>query len=171
MILIVIMIKELLANKRSSILNKWVQSIIDSYPPETSKFLRSQKDRFSNPVGFAISNTAENIFDEIINDNSDLEKIKLSLGDIIKIRAVQNFSPSSAVGFIFSLKKVVRDELEAGLSEKKNIDELLNLESVIDRVALIAFDLYMEAKEKVFKIRVNEIKAGSFRAAPPVNES
>ena len=171
MILIVIMIKELLANKRSSILNKWVQSIIDSYPPETSKFLRSQKDRFSNPVGFAISNTAENIFDEIINDNSDLEKIKLSLGDIIKIRAVQNFSPSSAVGFIFSMKKIVRDELEAELSEKKNIDELLNLESVIDRVALIAFDLYMEAKEKVFKIRVNEIKAGSLHVVAPVNES
>ncbi len=165
------MIKELLANKRSSILNKWVQSIIDSYPLETSKFLRSQKDRFSNPVGFAISNTAENIFDEIINDNSDFEKIKLSLGDIIKIRAVQNFSPSSAVGFIFSLRKVIRDELGAELSEKKNVDEFSKLESAIDRIALIAFDLYMEAREKVFKIRVNEIKAGSFSVNTPVNKS
>ena len=165
------MIRESLINERSSILNNWIQSIVDSYPLETSKFLRSQKDRFSNPVGFAISNTAENIFDEIIKNDTDFEKIKLLLGDIIKIRAVQNFSPSSAVGFIFSLKKVVRDELEAELSEKKNIDEFSNLELAIDRVALIAFDLYMEAREKVFKIHVNEIKAGSFRATTPVNES
>ena len=165
------MIRESLINERSSILNNWIQSIVDSYPLETSKFLRSQKDRFSNPVGFAISNTAENIFDEIIKNDTDFEKIKLLLGDIIKIRAVQNFSPSSAVGFIFSLKKVVRDELEAELSEKKNIDEFSNLELAIDRVALIAFDLYMEAREKVFKIRVNEIKAGSLHVVAPVNES
>jgi len=164
------MIRELLINKRSSILNNWIQSIVDTYPSETSKFLRSQKNRFSNPVGFAISNTAENIFDEIIKDVTDFEKIKLLLGDIIKIRAVQNFSPSSAVGFIFSLKKVVRGELEVELSEKKIINEFSNLESVIDRVALIAFDLYTEAKEKVFRIRVNEIKAGSFRATTPVDE-
>ena len=165
------MIRELLISKRSNILNNWVQSIVESYPLETSNFLRSQKDRFSNPVGFAISNSAGNIFDEIINNDCDYEKIKLFLNDIIKIRAVQSFSPSSAVGFIFSLKKVVRDDLGAELSEKKNIDELSKLELAIDRVALIAFDLYMEAKEQVFRIRVNEIKAGSFRAAIPVNET
>ncbi|MEJ2506824.1 MAG: hypothetical protein P8Y81_11250 [Ignavibacteriaceae bacterium] len=49
--------------------------------------------------------------------------------------------------------------------------EFSKLESTIDRIALIAFDLYMEAKEKVFKIRVNEIKAGSFRTTTSLNES
>ena len=93
------------------------------------------------------------------------------MNDIIKIRAIQNFSPSSAIGFVFSLKKVIRDELGAELLEKKNVAEFSKLESTIDRIALIAFDLYMEAKEKVFKIRVNEIKAGSFRTTTSLNES
>ena len=163
------MLKDVLFNKKSSIVDIWIQLIVETYPSRTSGFLKSQKDRFSNPVGFTISSTAECIYDEIIN-GSDFGKIKLLLNDIIKIRAIQNFSPSSAIGFIFSLKKVIRDELGAELSEKKNVDEFSKLESAIDRIALIAFDLYMEAREKVFKIRVNEIKAGSFSVNTPVNK-
>ena len=164
------MIIELIKKNKTEIIKNWTRFILETYPVEVSKFLEMKKDRFSNPVGFAISNTAESIFNEIVGER-DFEKIKLLLNDIIKIRAIQNFSPSSATEFIFSLKKVMRDEIEDELSEKKNVVEFSKLESVIDRIALIAFDLYMEAKEKVFKIRVNEIKAGSFRAAPPVNES
>ena len=151
------MIKELVINKKPSIIENWVKLIIETYPPETSKFLRSQKDRFSNPVGYAITSCAENIFDEIINENN-IERIKNSLNDIIKIRAVQNFLPSNAVEFVIFLKKVIREELKE-FYEGKTLQEFLQLESRIDRVALIAFDLYMEAKEKIFQIRVNEVKS------------
>jgi hypothetical protein len=164
------MITDLLNKNKTAIIKNWTRSVLETYPVETSKFLELKKDRFSNPVGFTISSTAECIYDEIIS-GSDFGKIKLLLNDIIKIRAIQNFSPSSAIGFIFSLKKVIRDELGAELSEKKNVDEFSKLESAIDRIALIAFDLYMEAREKVFKIRVNEIKAGSFSVNTPVNKS
>jgi hypothetical protein len=164
------MITDLLNKNKDAIIKNWTRSVLETYPAEASKFLELKKDRFSNPVGFTISNTADCIFNEIINGR-DFEKIRLLLNDIIKIRAIQNFSPSSAIGFVFSLKKVIRDELGAELLEKKNVAEFSKLESTIDRIALIAFDLYMEAKEKVFKIRVNEIKAGSFRTTTSLNES
>ncbi|MGB8319602.1 MAG: RsbRD N-terminal domain-containing protein, partial [Ignavibacteriaceae bacterium] len=93
------MLKDLLVSRKSAIVNSWIQLIVETYPSKTSGFLKSQKDRFSNPVGYAISNGAEKIFEEIVNQN-DIEKVKSSLTDLIKIRAVQNFSPSEATGFI-----------------------------------------------------------------------
>jgi hypothetical protein len=152
------MLKDLLASKKSAIVNNWIQLIVETYPSKTSSFLISQKDRFSNPVGYAISNSAEKIFEEIINQN-DIENVKTSLTDLIKIRAVQNFLPSEATGFIFSLKKVIRKELEQEAIEGKILSELIDIEKYIDDVGLAAFDEYMDAREKLFKIRINEIKS------------
>lgn len=154
------MIKELLIKKKSSIVDRWIKSIYATYSPESSNFLNLQKDRFSNPVGFIISNNAERIFDEFINNN-DYEKIKLSLKEIIKIRAVQDFSPAQATGFILTLKEAIYGELEHEIKNEKIYDEYIQIESGIDRLALVAFDLYMEAREKIFQIRVNEIKSKS----------
>jgi hypothetical protein len=152
------MLKDVLFNKKSSIVNNWIQLIVETYPSKTSGFLKSQKNRFSNPVGYTISDSAEKIFEDIINQD-DIEKVKTSLTDLIKIRAVQNFSPSEATGFIFSLKNVIRKEIEQEVIEEKVLSELIDLESFIDSVALSAFDVYMDAKEKLFKIRINEIKS------------
>ena len=156
------MLKELLSNRKSTIVNNWVQLIVETYPPETSKFLRLQKDRFSNPVGFTISDNAEKLFNEIINDY-DIEIIKTSLNEIIKIRAVQDFTPSQAVGFISLLKEVINAELHQELIDKKFFDQFNLIESRIDKLTLLAFDLYMEAREKIFRIRVNEIKSKTLR--------
>ena len=152
------MLKDLLITRKSSIVDNWIQLIVETYPPQTSNFLKSQKDRFSNPVGYTISANTEKIFEEIINVR-DIERIKTYLTDIIKIRAVQDFSPSQAIGFIFSLKKVIYKELEEEVINKKILKELENIESYINEIALIAFDIYMEAREKLFKVRVNEIKS------------
>ena len=152
------MIKELLIRNKIAIVSNWIQLIIETYPSATSNFLKSQKDQFSNPVGHIISDSIGKIFDEIVNSRN-IDKIKLLLKDIIKIRAVQDFLPSDAVGFIFSLKKVIRDEIEQEIKEEKNLNELVIIESFIDKIALVAFNLYMDAREKVFQIRVNEIKS------------
>ena len=150
------MIKKLLQQKKDIIVSGWIQSIIDTYPVETSSFLRQQKNRFSNPVGHIISDTAEKIFEAILSGNQSLE-IKILLNDIIKVRAVQDFLPSQAAGFILSLKKIMRDALKDDIKDIKMFDEFLEFLSEIDRVALIAFDLFLEAREKIFQLRMNEI--------------
>lgn len=152
------MLKDLLFSKKSSIVDNWIQLIVETYPSKTSSFLKSQKDRFSNPVGYTISTSAEKIFEEIISGRNT-EHIKSHLNDLIKIRAVQDFSPSNATGFIFSLKQIIRKELELENFEGKILKDINDIESYIDNVALIAFDLYMDAREKLFRIRLNEIKS------------
>ena len=152
------MLKELLKNKRSLIIQEWIQSIIETYPIVTSKFLGQQKNRFTNPVGFTITQCTEKLFDQIIEDKN-IEEIKTTLLDLIKIRAVQNFTPSEAVGFVFSLKMILRNIFEKEIGDKNSFKELINIESKIDCTAIGAFDLYMDAREKVFQLKINEVKA------------
>ena len=164
------MLKEILNKKKSLIVHNWTELIFNSYPAEAVNFLSTKKNQFSNPIGFTVTANAEKIFDELIND-CDFEKIKLLLDDIIKIRAVQSFPPSQAVYFLLDLKKAIRDECKAELLNKAVSDELSNFELLIDKLLIIGFELYMEAREKVFKIRVNEIKSRSIKALENAEEN
>ena len=161
------MITEILNNKKEAIVRKWIDLILNSYPAEAANFLKLKKNQFGNPIGHTITINAEKIFDELIND-CDFEKIKFLLDEIIKIRAVQNFFPSQALGFLFDLKKTIRDEFSIELAEKAISDELSKLDLLIDQMVLIGFDLYMGLREKIFKIRVNEIKSKSYKAVETV---
>ena len=163
------MLHELLIKYKSSIVSKWIKLILDSYSIESSKFFNMEKNRFSNPVGNIISTNAASIFDEIVG-SKDFVKISLLLTDIIKIRAIQDFSPSEAVGFVFLLKKVIREELNKEINQQKILDEFAKLEFVIDKTALIAFDLYMESREKVFQIHLNDARYKLQKAVYPVND-
>ena len=151
------MLYELLLKNKSSIVSKWIKKILDSYSIESSNFFGREKNQFSNPVGSTISNTAASIFEEIVGSR-DFENITLLLTDFIKMRAVQNFSPSEAVGFVFYLKKIIREELSGEINQEKIVDEMVELEFIIDKTALIAFDLYMQSREKIFQIRMSEAR-------------
>ena len=162
------MICELLLKNKSLIVSKWIKLILDSYSIESSKFFNQEKNQFSNPVGNTISTNAASIFDEICGGR-DFERITLLLTDFIKIRAIQDFSPSEAVGFVFLLKVVVREELSKEFNQEKMFDEMVELEYVIDKTALIAFDLYMQSREKVFQIRMSEANYKLQKAGNPVS--
>ena len=151
------MLTDLLKTNRSSIIKNWISRIFDTYASETSSFLAKDKDQFSNPVGFTISANAEKIVDELISDR-DLTSIKILLIDILKIRAVQEFTPSEAVGFINPLKDVIKSELKGDLHEESIFNELIDLDSFIDQITLMAFDVYSELRETVYRIRLNELR-------------
>src|SRR3989338_4218249 len=109
-------LKNLLSEKRAAILKRWFEMVLDSYPADTSSFLKQQKNQFANPVGAAISQGVNGIFEELLS-GKDSDTISDFLDNIIRVRAVQDFTPSQAVAFIFQLKKVIREELEKEISE------------------------------------------------------
>jgi len=151
-------LEHLLPQKRAAILERWFQLILETYPADTSRFLKQEKDRFINPVGYTISQEIEALYDELLQEmNSD--KLAACLDNIIRIRAVQDFSPSQTVAFIFLLKKAIREELTSEIKENRVFEELLEFEARIDKLVLLAFDIYMKCREKVFEIRLNEAKA------------
>jgi hypothetical protein len=156
-------IESLLEQRKAAIVRKWFDLVILTYPTDTSNFLKTQKDPFANPVGQTVLRGLEALFD-ILLKGLDADTISSFLDPIIRIRAVQDFTPSKAVAFIFSLKQVIRDHLTKELKDASTALELLGLESTIDDLALIAFDIYMECREKIYELKANEEKARTFAA-------
>jgi len=146
-----------LAEKKSAILGRWLTTIFESYPPETAIFLRKEKDRFDNPVGYRIAEGLEGLYHALIQD-FDRERVLHFLDEIIRIRALQNFSPSQALAFIFILKNVIREELADEIRKENLAGEVLEVESRIDGLALLGFDVYIKRREKVTELKVDEMK-------------
>jgi len=151
-------LENILVQKKSAILDRCFRLVMDTYPSDTSKFLKQEKDQFINPVGHAISEGIEALYSELIKEmNSD--KLHTSLNNIIRIRSVQDFSPSQAIAFIYLLKRAIREELEFEIRQQEILEELLTFESKIDEIVLFAFDIYMRCREKIYELRINEVKA------------
>jgi len=155
-------LKHLLKEKRSSIIKKWRDAVLATYPEQSQKFLRKHKDAIANPVGNTIFQGLESIYDQFI-DNPDSDEISLFLDNIVRVRAIQEFSSSQAVSFIFELKEVVREELKTEIGQEGLSEELVSFESEIDGLAMRCFDIYTGCREKIFEIRVNEVRTQSAR--------
>jgi len=159
------MLRDFLSEKRTAILKRWQDLILETYPPDAARFFKQEKDSFANPVGSSITRALAGLFEELLGGGPG-ERIAPLLDDIIRIRAVQDFSPSRAIAFIFQLKGVIRAEVTGEGREPRFLEELLEFESAIDRLALQAFDVYLQCREQIFDIRVKEARAWRGSALP-----
>lgn len=151
-------LKAILLKNKDAILERWFHLILETYPPQTSAMLRQKKDRFTNPVGYTLCTETEALFKELI-EGMDSDRVSTSLNHLIKIRSVQDFSPSQAVGLILLLKKAIGEVLKSEIQKEQFIEEWLTFYSKIDQVALQAFDIYMDCREKICEVRVNRARA------------
>jgi hypothetical protein len=142
-----------LAEKKQEILNSWFQVTVDSYPADTARFLRGQSDPFANPVGQTTYHSLEALMDALIA-GSDRGVMSAALDPILRIRAVQTFTPSEATGFIFSLKQILRKYL----ADKDREDDVdwMDVDRRIDEMALAAFDIFMACREKIYELKATE---------------
>jgi len=156
-------LKEHLTEKKADILKKWFDAVVETYPSETSTFLKKQKAQFTNPVGYTLSEGLGHLFDALLRGMLP-DTVSRFLDSIVRIRAIQEFAPSEAVSFIFQLKKLVRQELGTVILQQQGIaEELAAFDSAIDDLALYAFDLYMKCREKIYDIKANEARNMTFR--------
>jgi hypothetical protein len=157
-------LSDLLKKKKATIVKEWFNMVINTYPLDTSRFLKKQKDPFANPVGNTISQGLGPLFDELVMD-MDPDTLTNRLDPIVRIRAVQViFSPSQAVAFIFSLKEAVRKNLKKDLRDNQILNELLLFESKIDELGLIAFDIFVKCREQIYKFKAYEERNRTYRA-------
>jgi len=156
-------LKQHLKEKKPDILKKWFDAIAGTYPGDTASFLKKQKAQFTNPVGYTLSEGMDGLFEGLLQGLLP-DEVSRFLDSIVRIRAIQDFSPSEAVTFIFHLKKVVRQELGSEiLAQQGASEELAAFESAVDDLALYAFDLYMKCREKIYELKANEARNMTFR--------
>lgn len=163
-----IKLKGLLIEKKSAILASWFDAIMETYPTDNTGFFKKQEDQFSNPVGHTFNKGIESILEAIIEEKDLTEGLPF-LEDIIKVRAVQDFTPAKAVDFIFILKKVVRELLKKENMQDEIYDKLLSFESQVDDLALIAFNIYMKCREQINQLKVDELKRMTFTLLKKAN--
>jgi len=156
-------IEDLLKRDGTAIKAHWLELIIETYPPDSREFFKNKKDRFQNPVGTALKQQVDLVYDGLINDQSD-DELTVIMEEFIKIRSVQEFPPSTAIGFILFLKEAIRNTLSVEIDSHGLHQELTAFELKVDRLLLLAFDLYTRLKEKMSEIRANELKRRSFMA-------
>lgn len=153
----------LLEKHKNAIINKWFDAVARTYPPDTAQFLKRQQDPFANPVGRTTFNGLEGLYDQL-RGTMDEAAIVPFLDPIVRIRAIQSFTPSQAAGFVFTLKQIIRDAVGGHLREKKTLEEMAALDVRIDRLGLLAFDIYMRCREKMYQLKANEIRNRVFSA-------
>lgn len=154
---------EILSKKKATIAKEWFHLAIQTYAPDTVEFLKNKSDPFANPVGNTTLKGIQGLLDQLIT-GMDRDTITSFLDPIIRIRAVQNFTPSQATSFILSLKKVLRENFAKELRDSQLAREFLEFESNIDQLCLVAFDIYMQCREKIYQIGANETRNRTFKA-------
>lgn len=160
-------LKQLLAKRKDTITKKWFASILEAYPAQTKQFLHTNSNQFTNPVGHTYQSNLNHLFDLLLSLDTMVvsSEILHCLDEIIRIRAVQGFSPSSAMSFVFDLKEIVLQEALSTVDTK----ELFDFCSALDAIALKGFEIYMQCRETLYEIRVKEFERNHYRLLQMAN--
>ncbi|MCG8566248.1 MAG: RsbRD N-terminal domain-containing protein [Desulfobacterales bacterium] len=144
------LLQEVIKNNRKSFLAEWFKATIETYPAQSARVLGKDADRFDNPVGAVTRESLENILTILSSEDCSQEALEKALDPIIRIRAVQAFSASEAVSFIFQLKQIGEALIDSA--------QIRQFDQMVDTVALAGFNKLMKCKEEIFLLKATESK-------------
>ncbi len=143
---------------KTAIVKEWVEAVFNSYPLDTSGFLRTKKDDFCNPVGEMTTTIAHYIYDAAAGEQVNEDALNNALTRFVRLRAVQKFAPSLGIGVLYLFKHIFREKILPELKKHGQIDAYLEAESRIDTLALMSLDIYASARETLAEQRIKEIR-------------
>jgi hypothetical protein len=150
-------LKQLLRENKDAIVARWLDDVLATYPEPSSGILSRRSDRFANPVGHSLRAGTESMFESLFEE-SEPASANPHLQEIVRIRAIQQFSASEAVGFVFRLRAAIQAVLGETLGDRRLTSDWQECEDRINRLALAAFDHFVRCRERVYELRVNELK-------------
>ena len=138
--------------RRGEIVSAWAAQAFRAYSGQTARFLAEEPDPFRNPLGHLIQEALAELFDELVG-RMNAEKVLSCLESIARVYAVQDTSPSEALGFLPSLKTIVRDALG---DARENREGLRTLDGRIETVCTLASERLARCREHLNEIRIRE---------------
>jgi hypothetical protein len=148
---------DLLKERKDTIIARWVDAVLSVYPSDSAALFQSEQDPFANPLGHSVREGTRGIFETILH-GTDTDDLQRHLDQIVRIRAVQQLTPTEALSFVFSLRAIVREVIPEAVADVRLRAGLDRLNGRIDEVALAAFEVYAARREEVSQLRVNEVK-------------
>jgi hypothetical protein len=147
------MLDRTLSDRRATLVERWLRVVLDTYSEEAARSMRREVDQFANPAGHLMTTGIAALFDELIAGARE-EQAAPILEEMLKLRALQDFAPSKAVGFVGAVKQVLRTEPDMSLTAAQWDD----LNARVDRLQMCAFEVYMRCRERVYEVRYNQLK-------------
>ncbi|MBM3325377.1 MAG: hypothetical protein FJY65_00120 [Calditrichaeota bacterium] len=142
---------------KAAILERWREAIIATYPVEARRYLQDNRSRFSNPIGLAVEQASAEVLDYIFAADGAALNCE-ALIDLIRIRGVQDWTASQAVGFIDELRDIIHRHLWSPVYMQGRTEVYFRWLRRLDAVELAAFDIYVAQREKLADIRVDEFR-------------
>lgn len=158
-------LSELAKENKEILLQKWMDVFYNAYPLGSTGFVRTSKDEFTNPIGIITEKSLDVLFDAVIGLEVEPQNVHEAIDKLIQLRAVQDMSPSKAVGPLAQIKLILKDgPFQACLKENKDsrrlpylFEDFFIVEARVDSLILMALDMYSRDREKIFNLRVEEI--------------
>ena len=152
-------LKKFLLMREPKVCQKWYNRMMEGYPPEMRNFWENKENRFTQPVPYTMAQAMHDIYCELIKPQPDEQLVYSQLESMMRICAVQNLPPSGAVRTLFQLKEVIREEANmVELRDSLFLQDLQAVETLLDQWTLLAFDIYMEFREKIYELRMKEVR-------------
>lgn len=149
---------ELFRSHKQEVARLWAEAVYSTYPFETTGFLRTKQNAFGNPVAHMTKEAAEAVYDAVAGEDIDMETVKNALERFVKLRAVQQYLPSQGLGVFYLMKPILRQRLLPLLTAQGELEAYLEAESRVDSLTLLAFDIYVAARETLAESRIKEIR-------------
>jgi hypothetical protein len=151
-------LREVLAERQAALCGRWLSAVLEDYGRTTASRWLRERDPFANPVGHVLRTALPTLLASVAGEGEMGPEALAALEAVVRLRSVQALAPSLAVGFVYRLRDVLREELEADSAGGGLGAELAAAERRIERLALLAFDAYVLCREEVHRLRQEELK-------------
>ncbi|MCF8037158.1 MAG: RsbRD N-terminal domain-containing protein [Desulfobacteraceae bacterium] len=149
---------DIISARRQRWIEKWLDALMQTYPDESARFFKDTTDPFANPVGATMKKGITDLFDVVAAETYDPEAAHAALEPMIRVRAIQEFAPSQAVGFVTEIKSIIRRDAGGSKEGHPQAEKLQQIGDYADRALLAAFDIYMNCKKKVYELRARQAR-------------
>ncbi len=143
---------------KDKVLEKWLADFFKHYGIDAQGVSRTVDDRFMNPVGFVVKNATKILFSAVIGEEIEREEVQKQVYELMRIQAIQQLSPAQAHLPFIALKEHLFQLLNSDLNGKENFLEFKTMTDRVDTLMLMAFDVFMQDKEVLYRVRVQELK-------------
>lgn len=150
-----------LVDHRGTISERWRTLTLRSYSEDAAGPIRKVRDEFRNPIGHAVSDSLDTLVEGLLGD-TPVAEMRGTLDRIVRIRAVQELSPSEAVGFVFHAKRAAREALPSG---SESDPALARFDARIDELALLAFEIWASCREQLLRVQRRAVARQSSQLA------
>ena len=144
----------------TTLASRWADAANAVYPFATAGFLRTSLDAFANPVGQKSRDLSEILLAAVVGKQHDGKALRAALEEFVRVRAVQDIPVETALQVMFAYKSIFREYLKEHTIPVTD-DLRADLEAMDDRcdtLALLAFGIYVRAREAFHNLRINDAR-------------